>query len=666
MSTKIHFFLLFLIFVAYGQQQRRIAIIGTVDDEEPPLKVSELTQLTNRLRGIATEVLPQKGYAVMTQQSIVAFLGSEEEAIKKCKESSCLAQLGREVNADYVGQGRIGRLGDDYAINFELYDSKSGSLVSSFDGYSKDIYGLLAIVNEKASAMFGKIPGGSGGRGGSPSVPGGVSGWESGSGGYEFSGGKFYVANIATEPAEADLALSFNGEPIPGCAKSPCKVQLPEGNVRIVAALEQYEKMDTIASIKQNNQSINIKLRANFGILEIKPAYSDGIGKYESWDLLIDGNAVASLENRLSPKQYSVKLRHRCYEDISFNVGINKGSYEVIDMADRSVHLKQGGLVLSAERDGEPVSEPVFVDGKQVGETPFSGTVAVCSEIEVGMEREKVAVRLEHKQEIEYTHKLSDNREKQAMKYTHESSNNQVSMKYRYTLQDGSWSEWESKKGNDMQSIKIGARLVAAMHFRNKKSSSNLLGKSYTNLEGMTKDEERFGGHFAAGLTLNIWVFNAMALTSEVSYNFSGYIFCKGVDGRVYMNDRGKEETCSFGSENNFIEVSASYQTIEIPVLLRLGSRENVYFEAGFQWGFPVTSSATVKSGDWFHGDEIKDNFSNFRVKMDQAIVLGVGYRFLEGISFGSRFIYHLEKLDKYATIESPFAIGITAAYDFN
>ncbi|MCL2283545.1 MAG: hypothetical protein FWC26_09545 [Fibromonadales bacterium] len=121
--NKMFFLLLFLVFAAYGQQQKRIAIINTVDDEDPPLKVSELSHLTDRLREIVTEVLPQKNYAVMTQESIVAFLGSQEEAVRKCKGSSCLAQLGREVNADYVGQGHIGRFDKDYTIKVELYES---------------------------------------------------------------------------------------------------------------------------------------------------------------------------------------------------------------------------------------------------------------------------------------------------------------------------------------------------------------------------------------------------------------------------------------------------------------------------------------------------------------------------------------------------------------
>jgi hypothetical protein len=70
------------------------------------------------------------------------------------------------------------------------------------------------------------------------------------------------------------------------------------------------------------------------------------------------------------------------------------------------VKLKKGGLVLNAERDDEPASVSVFVNGKQVGETPFSGTVPVCSHVEIGENRETVDVNLEYREKVRYTHKI--------------------------------------------------------------------------------------------------------------------------------------------------------------------------------------------------------------------------------------------------------------------
>jgi uncharacterized protein (TIGR02145 family) len=141
--------------------------------------------------------------------------------------------------------------------------------------------------------------------------------------------------------------------------------------------------------------------------LEVKPAYLEGIGRSQAWNFAINGKLVSSWENKLSPGKYNVKLSHRCYEDISFDAGINKDKREIFEMSGH-VKLKLGGLVLSAEKDDKPVSEPVFVDGKQVGETPYSGSVPVCSDIKVG--EEKVNVKLEYKQTVRHLHKVQLNR----------------------------------------------------------------------------------------------------------------------------------------------------------------------------------------------------------------------------------------------------------------
>ncbi|MCL1957163.1 MAG: OmpA family protein, partial [Fibromonadales bacterium] len=265
--------------------------------------------------------------------------------------------------------------------------------------------GLLAIVEKRIPAeVFGKIPGTSGGKSSAPSIAGGIGGVQIKGTDYEFAGEKRYLASISSDPEGA--SLSFNGVPDSRCTKTPCNVELGEGSVRIIAALEQYDMADTTVSIKQNNQSVRIRMKANFGVLEIKPAYSDGIGKDERWSLNINGKVASSWENRLSPNKYKVELSHRCYEDLSFDVGINRDKREVFDMASY-VKLKKGGLVLNAERDGKPVSEVVFVNGVQVGETPFSGSVAVCARVEIGSGREKVDVNLKHNEKVVHTAKSS-------------------------------------------------------------------------------------------------------------------------------------------------------------------------------------------------------------------------------------------------------------------
>ncbi|MDR2584544.1 MAG: PEGA domain-containing protein [Fibromonadaceae bacterium] len=405
------FILLFLALAAHAQTQERVAILNTVDDSNPELDFTVLTYLTNSLREIAVKMLPENKYFVMTSQSIIEMLGPERK--EECK-NKCMLDMGKAISADYIGQARLGRLGGNLTITMELYHTR-GNLIGSFNGNAKDEFGLVAVINEKAPAMFRKMLGVSGG----PVIEPGIGGLQTTGGDYEFAGEKRYLVNISSDPEGA--GLSFNGLPLSSCKETPCKAELREGNVRIIANLEQYEIADTTVSIKQNNQSIRIRMKANFGVLEIKPAYSDGIGSDERWSLSINGKATYSWENRLSPNKYKVELSHRCYEAIKFEAGINKDRREFFDMASHVNQLvKKGGLVLSAEADGEPVAEPVFVNGKKVGETPFSGSVPVCSRLEIGSGREVVNVGIKHNATTEYKHTMNTKEQQLRLKQAEE------------------------------------------------------------------------------------------------------------------------------------------------------------------------------------------------------------------------------------------------------
>ena len=233
--NKQFFILLLLALAAYGQHDK-VAIIQTLDDRDS-IGISDLNYLTDRLRKMATDVLPER-YDVLTMESIVAFFGSQEAAMKVFKEATSLPELGRKINADYVIQAHIGRFGKYLSIKAELYSSKNGNLMGSFIGTSDDIYGLGSRI-DGASDLFKKLPDGSMV---SPII----------------AGKRLYLVNLSTEPSGA--VLSLDGK-VANC-QMPCKVPLSDGNVRITANLE-HKMADTTVYINQNNQSIVIRLKSN-------------------------------------------------------------------------------------------------------------------------------------------------------------------------------------------------------------------------------------------------------------------------------------------------------------------------------------------------------------------------------------------------------------------
>jgi hypothetical protein len=299
MTKTLYVVLLLTFAAAYGQQQERIAIMHTADNVEA-ISVTDLGYLTNKLRDIASKILPKNRYGIMTQQSIVDRLGSQERAEMECRAATCLADLGRKISADYISQGRIGRFSGKLTIEVELYRVRGSTLIGAITGDSKDMEGFLAVLESKAPKLF------------------------------------------------EDLSAT---------------------------------------------SSIDVK----------PPAFLDGIGENAQWSLFINGKGYPFGAVRLSPGDYTVRLSHSCYENIDFNASVKGDSGSVFDMAGHA-KLKRSDLVLSAERNGKPANEPVFVNSTLAGETPFTGSVPLCSRIEI--DNEPVNVTLAHNERIVYTHSL--------------------------------------------------------------------------------------------------------------------------------------------------------------------------------------------------------------------------------------------------------------------
>jgi len=185
----------------------------------------ELKALTDEMREAALKVLPTNTFTLLKQDVVVKRLGGAEKYIKECSESSCIVDLGRKAMVDYVAQANVRKLGNKLRITVELHNVRTGGSVDMFNDEADNVRGLLAIVKRRAPEMFVKI--------------------------------KRYLVNITSDPDGANL--SFDVESF-RCI-TPCKVELPVGSVHITADLEEYEMADTTIFIKQNNQSVRIRMK---------------------------------------------------------------------------------------------------------------------------------------------------------------------------------------------------------------------------------------------------------------------------------------------------------------------------------------------------------------------------------------------------------------------
>lgn len=130
-----------------------VAVLETVSNDSVPVALQERQFVTNVLRAEAVKSLPaDSGFTIMTRENIVTML-PPDVSIEEC-EGSCLVETGRNIAADFVAQARIGLYAGKYTLTVELYDTKSGNLISSFTGRGEDSEGLLKIVEDNSPEFF--------------------------------------------------------------------------------------------------------------------------------------------------------------------------------------------------------------------------------------------------------------------------------------------------------------------------------------------------------------------------------------------------------------------------------------------------------------------------------------------------------------------------------
>ena len=215
---------------------------------------------------------------------------------------------------------------------------------------------------------------------------------------------RFFV-NLTSEPAGA--TLKFNGTIPSNCSTTPCKIELLEGKYNINFTKDFYDTANMAIRLT-GDRYININMVPNFGVLNVKePDYLNDIGRHEQWNITINDNPISFGDIRLFPNnKYSIKLTHRCYEDIVDSVSIKKGESMTLDMTNR-IALRQSPVSLNATYKWNTVEEPIFVNQQEIGKTPFKGNVPLCSEIAIMEPSNNIEVKLSEYTIAEYTYKKS-------------------------------------------------------------------------------------------------------------------------------------------------------------------------------------------------------------------------------------------------------------------
>ena len=375
-----------------------VAVLETSADgsAKDGVSLSDRQYLTNVLREQAVKELPAvQNYTIMTRENIQQML-PPGKAIEDC-EGSCLVETGKNIAADFICQARVGRFGKSLTLSAELYETAGNKLIASFNGRGANVEELLELIKKEAPEFFRNVKSTTGFAG-----VGGIGAFGD-AGDFNYGGKKKFIVEITSNPTGA--VPTIDGKADPKCLSTPCKTQIEEGHHRIVASLERYEAAEVVVDIKSNNQKVELQLVPNFGWLEINPVLTGDVANKGQLTVIVDGNRKDESKIELASGIHSVRVTHPCYDPMEFKVSIAKNKTQVFD---KEMKRGNGGLELVAERNGEPEAVAMFADGVELGSTPFTGVVPLCSDIELRGDgwTEKVNVEPKWHEVVHVTHQI--------------------------------------------------------------------------------------------------------------------------------------------------------------------------------------------------------------------------------------------------------------------
>ena len=623
--------LAFLLLSPCSLSAKYMAVLETLAPKDL-LTTQERLYLTDILRGQAVYILPaEQNWTIMTRENINIMLPPGKK-IEDC-EGSCLAETGKNIAADYVAQARISQFGKSLAISAELYETASSKLVASFAGRGETVDEIEKIIKEQSPTFFKKVRDNS------------WNGFDyvNTNNSFSFQASKKIILNITTIPEGA--IPSIDGKAIPQCTSTPCKIQIEAGEHRLVVSKDQFEDLDTLINVVENDQTINLTLSSNLGSLYIIPQFPDEFRKYPM-TISIDGKNAFLGQNELIPGPHAVRIEHACFDPVEFNTIIQKQENKT--MSD-SLTRGLSGLELEVTKSNVPQAVPVFVDGIQVGTTPFASEVPLCAkvEIEYANERKEIPVELKWHQVTKKTYSIDEKPvvEKavveQPVVATKEDTTQKVEVAEAESDNKKETSEISPKKFwggfvtgvfyNDFHSTKFGLNSIP-------QSSAYSLSVNDAN-----KLLENFWGiGFKIGFG-SLFVQNSyFSLRNDISIAYrQGTGNANTTFIMSWENDSRTPEKSDLE-----IEYTVKQLNIDIPILARVSIPSALYFEVGPMFSFNVYSNNKSVITD-IYGSETFENKGGLNAfEFDIATGIGISRNLGKSIlDFDLRFVIGLTRI---------------------
>jgi hypothetical protein len=129
-----------------------IAVLEIIPKTEVDITISEMQLISDELRRQAMLTLPRDKFSILTRENFMLLLKDAGPI-----HEGNVIELGRALKADIVSKGNVFIFDGELTVHVELYDSRSGNMLSSMTVKSRNVQELLEAVTKHAPPMFAAL-----------------------------------------------------------------------------------------------------------------------------------------------------------------------------------------------------------------------------------------------------------------------------------------------------------------------------------------------------------------------------------------------------------------------------------------------------------------------------------------------------------------------------
>jgi formylglycine-generating enzyme required for sulfatase activity len=355
--------------------------------------------LSQVIRGQASQILGGS-VNILSQASYKKLVRANSEG---CNEAGCFAGFLAEIGVDLGVQPVVSFAFGSLNLTLEVADKRSTIASRTFTAPAtpegKNKLGKEAQV--AAKELFTEVAVRMGILKGAQLSQTAREGTREESGTGELDMGEAPVL-VRLESTPAGAVAMIDGKL--ACSSTPCGKTLSAGVHSIQFGLERYLDTTLSITVRSGMPKVAVKLTPGWGTLDIATTPTGQPVQVNGKD-----QGASPLHLELSPGIYEIALGNDCMRHKTVTVNLARGQSRQVS---ETLVVREAGLSLQATdvKTGDDLAARVFVDGKQVGETPYVGKVSTCAQtIEVeadGYPRTEVKVQLMEGKKMQATVKL--------------------------------------------------------------------------------------------------------------------------------------------------------------------------------------------------------------------------------------------------------------------